>query len=76
LPNHVFTGDISRNPVVDIEVRVDPSGLILGRPRIVKSSGNREFDESVVRAFEKTEVLPRDENGRVPSSVTIGWSAK
>ncbi len=75
-PNHVFTGDISGNPRVEIEVRAGPSGLILGRPRIVKSSGNREFDESVVRAFEKTAILPRDENGRVPPLLQLGWSAK
>ncbi len=75
-PNHVFTGDISGNPRVEIEVRADASGLILGKPRILKSSGNREFDESVVRAFEKTEILPRDENGRVPSPIQLGWSAR
>jgi colicin import membrane protein len=75
-PNHVFTGDITTNPRVEIEIRLDPTGLIQGKPRILKSSGNREFDESVVRAFEKTEILPRDENGRMPPSIQFGWSAK
>jgi colicin import membrane protein len=72
-PNIAFTGDSSGNPRVEIEVRLAPDGTILGRPRVIKSSGNREWDESVVRGFEKTEILPRDENGNVPSTLVIGW---
>ncbi len=72
-PNLVFSGTVSGNPMVSIEVRMAPDGTILGRPRVVKSSGNREWDEAVVRAFDKTEVLPRDTDGRVPSPLIVEW---
>jgi colicin import membrane protein len=72
-PNLVFTDTVSGNPLVSIEVRAAPDGTILGRPRIVKSSGNREWDEAVIRAFEKTEVMPRDMNGTVPSPIIVDW---
>jgi colicin import membrane protein len=72
-PNLVFTSTVSGNPLVSIEVRMAPDGTILGRPKVVKSSGNREWDEAVVRAFEKTEVLPRDTDGRVHSPLIVDW---
>ncbi len=72
-PNLVFTATVSGNPMVSIEVRMAPDGTILGQPRIVKSSGNREWDEAVLRAFEKTEVLPRDVDGRVHSPLIVDW---
>jgi colicin import membrane protein len=73
-PNLVFTSTVSGNPRVTLEVKMAPDGTILGRPRVVKSSGNREWDEAVVRAFEKTETLPRDADGRVHSPLEVGWS--
>jgi colicin import membrane protein len=71
-PNLVFTGTVSGNPQVAIEVRLGPDGTILGRPRVVKSSGSKEWDEAVVRAFEKTEFLPRD-NGKIWSPLVVEW---
>lgn len=52
-PNLVFTGGVSGNPQVTVEVRLAPDGTILGRPRVTQSSGNKEWDDAVVRAFEK-----------------------
>jgi colicin import membrane protein len=71
-PNLVFTSDVSGNPMVSVEVRLAPDGTVLGRPRVIKSSGNKEWDEAVVRAFEKTEVLPRD-GGKIWSPLVIDW---
>ncbi len=71
-PNLVFTGTVSGNPQVAVEVRLAPDGTILGRPRVVKSSGSKEWDEAVVRAFEKTEFLPRD-NGKIWSPLVVEW---
>jgi colicin import membrane protein len=71
-PNLAFTGTASGNPQVTLEVRLAPDGTILGRPRVTQSSGNKEWDEAVVRAFEKTEFLPRD-NGRIWSPLEIKW---
>lgn len=71
-PNLVFTSSVSGNPQVTVEVRLAPDGTILGRPRITQTSGNKEWDEAVVRAFEKTEFLPRD-NGKIWSPLEIKW---
>jgi colicin import membrane protein len=73
-PNLVFTNTVTGNPKVTLEIKMAPDGTILGRPRVVKSSGNREWDDAVVRAFEKTETLPRDADGRVHSPLEVGWS--
>jgi colicin import membrane protein len=71
-PNLVFPGNVSGNPMVSVEVRLAPDGTVLGRPRVLKTSGNKEWDEAVVRAFEKTEVLPRD-GGKIWSPLVIDW---
>ncbi len=71
-PNLVFPGNLSGNPLVSVEVRLAPDGTVLGRPRVLKSSGNKEWDEAVVRAFEKTELLPRD-GGKIWSPLVIDW---
>lgn len=71
-PNLVFPGNVSGNPMVSVEVRLAPDGTVLGRPRVLKSSGNPAWDEAVVRAFEKTEVLPRD-SGKIWSPLVIDW---
>ena len=40
---------------------------------IAKSSGNKAWDDAVIRALQKTETLPRDIDGRVPSDLVIGF---
>lgn len=74
-PNIVFTEDISGNPVADVEVRTTPDGTILSR-KLIKSSGVAAWDEAVLKAIDKTEVLPRDTDGRVPSPLIIGFRPK
>jgi colicin import membrane protein len=69
-PNIVFTDAVSGNPKAEVEVRAAPDGTIVSK-RLVKSSGVKSWDEAVLRALDKTEVLPRDVDGRVPSPVTI-----
>ncbi|HEU5296955.1 MAG TPA: cell envelope integrity protein TolA [Burkholderiaceae bacterium] len=69
-PNIFLTDEVPGNPSADVEVRCASDGKIVGR-RIVKSSGNREWDEAVIRALDRTEVLPRDTDGSVPSSMVI-----
>ncbi len=71
-PNLVFTSTVLGNPQVTVEMSLSPDGTILGRPRIVQSSGSKEWDEAVVRAFEKTEFLPRD-NGKIWSPLVVQW---
>ena len=69
-PNIVLTGSVAGNPLATVELRVAPDGTIVGR-KLVKSSGSPTWDETVLRAIDKTEILPRDIDGRVPPSMTI-----
>ncbi len=71
-PNIVYPDAISGNPRAEVEVRAAPDGTILGK-RLVQSSGNRAWDDAVLRALDKTETLPRDVDGRVPASLVIGF---
>lgn len=74
-PKIVFTDTVSGNPEADIEVRTSPDGTIIAK-RVVRSSGVQSWDEAVLRALDKTEALPRDVDGRVPSPVIIGFRPK
>ena len=71
-PNIVLTGNVTGNPLATVEVRLAPDGTIVGR-KLTKSSGSPVWDETVLRAIDKTEVLPRDADGRVPSSMSIDF---
>lgn len=74
-PNIVFTEDISGNPSAEVEVRCSPDGTILSR-KLVKSSGVKAWDDAVLKAIDKTETLPRDVDGRVPSPLVISFRPK
>ena len=74
-PNIVFTEAISGNPTAVVEVRASPDGTIVAR-KLIQSSGVKAWDEAVLRAIDKTEVLPRDTDGRVPSPLEISFRPK
>ncbi len=74
-PNIVFTDDINTNPVTEVDVRTSPDGTIISR-KIIKSSGVASWDEAVLRAIDKTESLPRDTNGLVPTALVISFRPK
>ena len=69
-PNIVLTASIDGNPQATVEVRVAPDGTIVGR-KIVKSSGSTAWDETVLRAIDRTEVLPKDVDGTIPPTFEI-----
>lgn len=71
-PNISYPGDVAGNPRAEVEVKVSPDGTILSR-RIVQSSGNKAWDDAVLRAIDKTEILPKDTDGRVPSVIVLGF---
>lgn len=71
-PNIVYPDAIAGNPRAVVEVRAAPDGTITGK-RLIQSSGNKAWDDAVLRALDKTETLPRDIDGRVPSSLEIGF---
>lgn len=69
-PNIVFADEIVGNPIAEVEVRTSPDGTILSR-KLTKSSGDKSWDAAVLRAIDKTEKIPPDTDGRVPTSLTI-----
>ena len=71
-PNITYPGDVLGNPRAEVEVKVGADGTILSR-RVVQSSGNKAWDDAVLRAIDKTEVLPRDTDGRVPPVIVLGF---
>jgi colicin import membrane protein len=71
-PNIVFADTVEGNPKAEVEVRTSPDGTIVAK-RLVRSSGVKAWDEAVLRALDKTEALPRDVDGRVPSPVIIAF---
>jgi colicin import membrane protein len=50
---------------VVVLVRTSPQGKIT-ESRITSTSGNRAFDEAVLRGIQKMEFVPKDVDGRVP----------
>ncbi|MCI5067299.1 TonB C-terminal domain-containing protein [Acidovorax sp.] len=71
----IFSGSLSGNPVATIEVTTAEKGVIVGR-RLIRSSGDRNWDEAVERAVYKTDVIPADVDGRVPHKLEISFSPK
>jgi len=69
-PNIVFTDDVAGNPTTVVEVRLAPDGTIIGK-RVTKASGVRSWDDAVIRALDRTEVLPRDVDGRVHTPMEL-----
>jgi colicin import membrane protein len=74
-PNITFTEDVAGNPKAEVEVRTSPDGTILSR-KLLSSSGNKSWDEAVLKAIDKTVTLPRDEDGRVPPVLEISFRPK
>ena len=74
-PNIVFTDDIAGNPSAEVEVRTTPDGTIVSQ-RLVKSSGNKAWDDAVIKAIIRTETLPQDVDGRVPTPMILTFKPK
>ena len=72
LPNITFTDPVTESHVAEVDVRVAPDGRIISRT-LRKSSGIPAWDDAVLRAIDKTEVLPRDVDGRVPPAMTLSF---
>jgi colicin import membrane protein len=74
-PNVVYTETVVGNPTTEIEIFTAADGSITSR-KVVKSSGNPDWDTAALNAIDKTAVLPRDENNRVPPSMLIVFSPR
>ncbi len=74
--NITFTlDDVPSNPETVVDVSMAPDGTIISRT-IVTRSGLPAWDEAVLRAIDRTEVLPRDETGKVPPRLTLSFKPK
>jgi colicin import membrane protein len=69
-PNINLITPVPGNPSATVEVKVAPDGTIVGR-KLVTSSGSPVWDETVLRAIDKTDGLPKDVDGRVPPVMSI-----
>ena len=58
-PNILFTGNLPSHLSTEVLVRANSNGMIISR-KVVKESGNKEWDDAVLRAIERTGTLPRD----------------
>lgn len=75
IPNVVFTEDIAGNPTAEVEVRTTLDGTVVSQ-RLVKSSGNKAWDDAVIKAIIRTGSMPRDVDGRVPTPMILEFRPK
>jgi len=68
----VFIDNPQDNPTALVEVRAAPDGTIISR-KLIKSSGNKAWDDAVLKAIDKTVLLPRDIDGTVPPLLEINF---
>ena len=66
--NTKYSDPNAGKPTVKVMVRVNSIGSILSRG-IVSSSGNNAWNEAVLRAIDRIEILPRDTDGTIPAVV-------
>ena len=73
----VFNGanEIGGNPIATVEIRTSPDGTIIGKT-LTKSSGIKTWDDAVLRAVDRAEVLPKDIDGRIPTSFSVNFGPK
>ncbi len=70
-PLIIYADDGAANPTAEVQVTLGPDGRILGS-KVLKASGDAEWDRAVLRAIDKAEVLPRDD-GRVPPVIILSF---
>ncbi|MES2386307.1 MAG: TonB family protein [Pseudomonadota bacterium] len=66
---------ISGNPKAVVQVKVSSAGVILSR-ELTKSSGVPAWDQAVLRAVDKAERIPLDENGKVVPEFPVEFGPK
>lgn len=72
-PNITLIDALTDNPRAVVLLKMAPDGTIISH-KLVRSSGVPAWDDAVLRAIDKTGVLPRDTDGTVPSEIEIGFA--
>ena len=75
-PNITFPDNLLQNvvgnPTAEVEVTCSPSGKIED-VNLLKPSGNKAWDDAVVNGLYKTDMLPRDVDGSVPTRLVFSF---
>lgn len=71
-PLIIYADDSAANPTTEVRVTLLPDGTISGT-KVLKPSGDPDWDRAVLRAIEKAERLPRDVDGRVPPVIDMNF---
>jgi colicin import membrane protein len=69
-PHIILTGEVAGNPEAVVEVICAFDGTITAK-KLVRASGNKEWDTAVLDAIDRTSTLPRDIDNRIPPTITI-----
>ncbi len=70
--NILLAGDVPGNPQAEVDVWLGPQGYILSMT-LVASSGVEAWDKAVLDALKRTNRLPLDVDGRVPSRLRLAF---
>ncbi len=71
---HVPVDESRKLPSVKVPPPVpNPAPEAVVKRGLLKSSGNKAWDDAVLKAIDKTAVLPRDIDGTVPSLLEINF---
>ncbi|SAK64103.1 protein TolA [Caballeronia hypogeia] len=68
-PNIVWSGETAGLETI-VSVRCSPSGTLLSAT-IIRSSGNEQWDQAVLRAVQRSAPMPVDIDGKAPDRFTI-----
>ena len=71
-PNIVYTGNMYVDNPAEVEVSCAADGKIIS-VRLLKSSQNKEWDNAVLKAVNKSEYMPSDENGKIQPLIVISF---
>ena len=74
-PLIIYADESAANPTAEVQVTLAPDGRILGT-KVLKASGDADWDRAVLRAIEKAEMLPRDTDGRVPPVIILSFKPR
>ena len=55
---------------VTVQIKSRPDGKILAK-KLIRSSGDPDWDNAILQAIDKTEKLPTDIDGRTPTTMVV-----
>ena len=55
---------------VSVQIKSRPDGIILAK-KLIRSSGDPDWDNTILQAIDKTEKLPTDIDGRTPTTMVV-----